>query len=669
MTKEGCQNSKKFSFIQETARRLKNADFNYFNRISLERKKLEDSLDETLTAAVLTRDISSNKLNEARNKILQLKENNITLASIYNEAQVVSAEEINIPLSTLQIISLRLINLIENMPTLQYLHKCVINANPNSKLFHLAAMDIPPLQEALSLLPSQMQPVGIEIESINGNDINITLYINLSNHIYKLITVLSDQKRKQLEQFRQSKKILIAVEGDIAGHAVRALQTAIGLRTLGYKPDVIGGGYFMSSFSQEGFHPLTYIDSTQNEERAKIIARARGDKGGLFFWNFSTVRQRVRELKKILYDYVQQGIDIFISDMNPLADIAMQIIKEERDINFPCLTETHDISLSGSRVLESVKVGGIPLGSIISKLELSHLARLCLTDTIKARLNNFIFDQIANLLMGLPLAATDHLRRSKRKTTKKRYKFTDYLHGLDGTLLFSLNTTQSTPDHFPIGLQAERTNSFSSIQKDIPIPTDTTFILNSQGSTYNTEVWSLLVSILQESNCFSISSTGKKEDPLTEIHNFLGSLTGYVLGYIDGYHFSQKANILVHHGGYGTISQWIMGVVKRINDEKQKLLEMMTNSDLDLEAIKTFLASCVGTSRSIAVCNTFEQENNARALNEIGGNSICYVTLADKILKSDNPKETLKKIIANSSSAAISVVKHPFYDDRCLRVV
>ena len=41
MTKEGCQNSKKFSFIQETARRLKNADFNYFNRISLERKKLE----------------------------------------------------------------------------------------------------------------------------------------------------------------------------------------------------------------------------------------------------------------------------------------------------------------------------------------------------------------------------------------------------------------------------------------------------------------------------------------------------------------------------------------------------------------------------------------------------------------------------------------------------
>ena len=177
---------------------------------------------------------------------------------------------------------------------------------------------------------------------------------------------------------------------------------------------------------------------------------------------------------------------------------------------------------------------------------------------------------------------------------------------------------------------------------------DTKFVLNSQGSTYNKQVWLLLLSLLQEKKLFSINSTGRKEDCVEEIHNNSGSPCGYVLGYVDGYHFSQKANILIHHGGFGTMSQWIMGVINRMSEEKRELERRLSNSDL--ENVQEFLSSCIGIARSIAICNMFEQENNARALNEVAGNKVCTVTIADHILRTRDPSATLSALIESAIS-------------------
>ncbi len=187
---------------------------------------------------------------------------------------------------------------------------------------------------------------------------------------------------------------------------------------------------------------------------------------------------------------------------------------------------------------------------------------------------------------------------------------------------------------------------------ELSIPIDAKFVLNAQGSTYNKQIWLLLISILKTKKCFSVSSTGRKEDPVKKIFDSSGNPCGYTLGYVDGYYFSQSANVIIHHGGFGTISQWIMGVVNRMNAEKDELERRITDSTS--QDVKEFLSSCIGSAKSIAICNTFEQENNARTLNESAGGRVCTVAIADQILQSKNPHAVLSALVEEALSEDVT---------------
>lgn len=119
------------------------------------------------------------------------------------------------------------------------------------------------------------------------------------------------------------------------------------------------------------------------------------------------------------------------------------------------------------------------------------------------------FDRVANVFMGSPLFVNEQLYfiQKRKQFGPKKTRFTDYLQGSDGTLLFTLDTTTCKTGYYPVGLQAEKSNLGTVEQKEIPIPIDTKFVLNSQGSTYNKQVWLLLLSLLQEKKLFSINST------------------------------------------------------------------------------------------------------------------------------------------------------------------
>ena len=443
-----------------------------FIHIAYEHEQLLNSLDNLLLEAVIRREISSEHITNIKRIRLELEKSKEALIAFYDQAIPIAIESLEISQKLAQYTVLRLSSVINSPSQTHYFKKGLFREKSETKLFHFY-QTTPLLREVFSLFPSNMQPVGIEINEVTHQITVVTLYFHRGGVLQKLSISMKSDDKERLEQERKDKKILIAVEGDIAGHAIRALETARGLRSIGYEPDIIGHGYYMSSFTQDGFTLLPCNDAYTNGEREKIIARARGEKGaGIFFWSFAAVRERVEHLTGILKQYVGEGVNLFISDMNPLADIAVRRLKSEKGLNFPCLTQTHDIGLSGSRILQSIKISGIPVGKILSHLESNRVARLLLSSHARERINGLIFDRVANVFMGSPLFVNEQLYfiQKRKQFRPKKTRFTDYLQGSDGTLLFTLDTTTCKTGYYPVGLQAEKSNPGSVEQKEIPIP-------------------------------------------------------------------------------------------------------------------------------------------------------------------------------------------------------
>ncbi len=386
-----------------------------FSRIASERERLYDSLDCLLLTAVIRKEINIEEFAAVKRIKLRIQENKDVLNLLYDQAILIEAESLGISERLFKFAVTRIMSVIVSLANTHYLKGGLIRETTSTRLFHFSKA-IPLMKEAFSLFPSDIQPVGIQVDEANPKIVDATFFFHRDNVLQKFSVSLSNKESEIIEQERREKKVLIAVEGDIAGHAIRALQTARGLRSVGYEPDVIGNGYYMSSFAQEGFHLLPYIGTDNDIERERIVASAKGEKGaGLFFWSFATVRNRVEQLMDILRPYLSGGIDLFISDMNLLADSAVQRVKSEEQLDFPCLTQTHDVGLSGHRVLNSVRINGIPIGSTVFRLESNALVRMLLTDQTRTRINCFLFDQVANVFMGLPLSVNDQLYTIKRR--------------------------------------------------------------------------------------------------------------------------------------------------------------------------------------------------------------------------------------------------------------
>lgn len=636
--------------------------------------RLQSGINDQLTISIIDGTISPVLLPRLRQDIQSLQNNKDEIRQWFSnentEDTVDSVDTHQDDMLTLTASRLTFItSLVETQKQLQMYQ---IETTSEKDTYYIPPESGTMLQEAISLAPEKETLVGFTVNHNEQQD--ITLFFFQEGHIKRKIISLHE-RQNTINENRKSKKIIIAVEGDIAGHAIRALETAKGLRQLGYSPDIIGSGYYMQHFEQEGFVPIQPFAVKEDSERERVIQKARGEgKGGVFFWDYNMVNDRAKKYKEVIGTYMTTGIDLFLSDMNPIASIAAEHIQDEQSITFSSVTQTHDISLSAERTLRSLWLKNIPIGEIIHRMNTSPFINKLDPKNRRRIVTHILLNEVADTIMGLPLSTYDYLHRDRNhgsSTRKPRRKFTDYMYGRDGTLIFGLENDMAS-DHHVIGLQAD-TATAPEEQKnwDVIMDKKDYFVLNAQGSTYNKQAWEIVsdaVTSLPE--CFSIHATGRREDQPIPIYQQPAvpdeEPIGYTVGYVAGYHFSKKADLIFHHGGHGTISQWLLATADRIIDTRDQLTTMVSsNTD---EEITQFVEGSKGTSRSFAICNTFEQENNALILNEMGGENVCTVLIANRVVKLPDPLEYMRVLTAKMLRKPLDEKERQFWIDTVKKV-
>jgi hypothetical protein len=519
------------------------------------------------------------------------------------------------------------------------------------------------LNEALALLPFAGNVVGFGV-SLDNPETTVSLFVKGPDGLKQIKTIIGEKEQTALAKERLRKKILVAVEGDIAGHAIRALETARGLRRLGYEPAIVGSGYYAKTFLDEHFNCLPPFGVEPTHERERIITQARGEGKGIFFWGFNDVWQRVTGCKESLRSFVSSGVDLFLCDMNPIADIAVSQLQKETGKFFPKLTETHNILLSPTRSLRTLKISGIPVGEMLYRINRSPIMQFLDPKGLRFAATHFLFNEVADLVMGLPLAFCDHLHGGR----EPRVKFTDYMYGRNGTLQFCFSPRNSNRQVYPIGLQADKGKADGSDRQfwEKEIPQDKPLVLNSQGSTYHKKIWlAVEAALIKTASCFSIHTTGVRENVSVALFakdsNSAGELSGYRVGYAPGYRLARVADVVINHGGFGTVSQWLLATSERVRRERDQLGYLVRTGQQS--NIPGFLNNCRGISRSLALCNTFEQENNVLALNEVGGDRVCTVCTADNVLRTRDPEEQIRKTVGQLLTAPVDNTERSFWLD------
>ncbi len=614
---------------------------------------LKQAYDSRLTLAIINRRLDEQSISLLKKASDTISNGSNVIIKSFERAEPVTEEKNDALIQTAQ----RLIYLHSTDGTDALKKNCLVDSE-ETVIFAVPSKQSAILHEALALMPSTENVVGFKITKTDAS-IEVSLFLKKDERGVSSVSITLDEKTQKIAaEHKKGKKILIAIEGDIAGHSIRALETARGLRALGYEPDIFGSGYYAWQYKEEGFNCLPPFNTSETLERERIIAKARGEGEGVFFWNFKEVKSRVESAKSALRPYIQSGVDLLISDMNPIVDIAISQLQSETGVYFPRMTETHDIRLSPYRTLRTIKVRGIPVGEIAYRVNCLPVIAALDKNGRRHKITHFMLNNVADTFMGLPLFMYDR----KRSGSKLRIKFTDYIYGEDGTMLFSLKQECPEPNIYPVGLQADKGAHNGSGHPEFP--KGKAAILNAQGSTHNRAAWNITASALLEiPDSFSIHATGIKEDKTEAINGNAktgtAGLKGYKVGYADNYYLAQAADVVINHGGFGTISQWLLAATKKIRGERRELDNLVsTNTPTQ---VGRYLRSCHGISRSLSVCNTFEQENNARSINEAGGENVCTVITADDLLKQPDPKSLIQQLIKRLLYAPIDNSERAFW--------
>lgn len=628
---------------------------------------LQQILDNQLALTVIDRQIQPGSLTIMQGSLSEILANKDELARRFEASDVLDYFNQLVNTDLFIFTAKRLMHVLSLADTPHIFDTYSLKHSEKSSLFFLPPIAQGIIEEAVCCLPIREKLAGFRINQKDHSQIIDYFFLEDDGNLSKLSVEIGQEEETKIANMRQSKRILIAVEGDMSGHAIRALETARGLRRLGYEPAIVGNGDYMCFFENEGFMRLLPFSSKPSGEREKIITHLRGEGKSIFPWSYRTIKDRGIKTESELAEYVKAGLDLFLYDTNFITAIAVKHLEQKYGKQFPSLTQVHDINFSPSRPLRAFKISNLPIGEILYTVKHSTILQsLDPNEYLYAKVYSF-FNKIGNTIIGLPLLAYDYFYREKPVHLRNlRLKFTDYAYGRDGTLLFSLISKSKKTDCYPVGIQAERGQGagLEQDQWELDIAREKLFILNAQGSTYHKEAWNNIVRALSETpDCFSVHATGKKEDIPTPIYKMdtekgVVELAGYKVGYVAGYRLAGIADIVINHGGFGTISQWLLATADGVQERSRTLCNMVLHSDV-LE-IMEFLKSCRKISRSISVCNTFEQENNALIINELGGNNVCTVITADNLMKK-NPKEKIKELISRALSTPVNNKERSFW--------
>jgi hypothetical protein len=512
-------------------------------------------------------------------------------------------------------------------------HKLTIEDTGETFVFSNKKIGV--LTEILSLVAGDQKLIAVKIRQLESTQ-QVSCYFSSTQGIISQASISLEKEEVDLrKKSRNFKKIVIAVQGDAAGHAIRALHTAKNLRDFGYTPVLIGTGQFMSVFKSEGIEHIVPYQAEDGEETKQILGAMREGKMQDYpDTKFDSLHKRIQYYVPCLTQLYSDGVAAFISDFNPVADAARRKVEAKLSIHVPSFVQTHDTHLVAHRPLRSLKFHGLPIGQFYSDVyHAKPQSPWDLRKTIVKNLFSFIYD-IVDYRLGIPLfLGTGAVQSTKRDLLR----LTNNMKGDEGTFSFSLFPGElPVNNEIHVGLHAEL-NELDTVEEwEKLIPSDVPLVLIAQGSTYNLQAWEkILKSMKKKQAYFPILVTGKKETKMQPIYDEDSSdqkLHGMVIGYAPVHRLSTRADILVSQGGWGTLSQWIKGTCDRFQSQAAQLLRLIEEGASDNQ-IQDYLKSVKRPPRGIAICNTYAQENIARLLEEKGGENVCRVLLADELAK------------------------------------
>lgn len=607
---------------------------------------IQRSLDKELTRTVIKRSVDSGIRVTLLADLSILDEYKYELAQRFEDPNLPGYEVEPVNKDQLRLTYDRLMRIMSLPDGPNLMKPFNLGEDPGSATFYFPQPISGVIGEALATLPFREKVVGLRIEDKQEGQWVVFLIQEDAYRLSEIKFGITVEEKKNLALLRQAKKILIAVEGDIAGHAVRALMTARGLRDIGYEPRIIGTGAFMKHFEDAGFDCSSPFDTRMNEERNRLIAYLKGEGSGLFPWGFSTVGSKIKAVQNICAEDIQSGLDLLLSDMNPIAAIALEQLSRKFDRPFAFLTQTHDMRFSPERSLRALKFKGISFGFWSERVKDSQFfTKLDPQHSIYGIGFRFL-EGVIDVIAGLPLVLQD-----RKYILNGKFRFTDYLYGKDGTLFFSFEQVPDKTDgYYLVGMQADR----GEVTDNIYEISGTPFILHAQGSTYHQKAWEVVRGAVTEiSNSYSIHATGRREERSAPIYRDSGkNPAGMTVGYVNGFSLSSRVDVYINHGGFGSISQWLLSNAERLITEREVLRSILHSSDTS--EIRRYLQALKGLSRSISICNTFEQENNARILNQKAGDNVCTVLIADELVEDPNAKRTLRNLIESKIKVPIN---------------
>lgn len=513
------------------------------------------------------------------------------------------------------------------------------------------------LREAIAVMDNPDDIVGFEVTPQQTEDMS---------HLVTLVQktpdgTLTTRDIITTKEDRSDSLIVFAAEGDIAGHAKRANEVAKAAVKLGYGDNVywVASGKYaeVEDDYQDSIHHVNLHDELPGHANEAIINALEGH-GNMHIWDSQKVQKRLTEYRAAFQDVVANAGEknvVLVSDFAPVADIAWRELQQQLGREHDkVMSETHDVSMPPQRTIRTFKLFGAPLGEMAHKLTQTRLAKTIDPHRHGYRATNAVVNKAVDTYLGDPLYK---VRQELGIDPDRGRSFRAEMHGHDGSITFGLDQNEG----WNVGLLAEGKNQVHApvlINNILASSHDKPIIYHNQGSTYDRSAFYSTASILAGMpDVFSINATGSK----TDIEQFAekGLTIGQdnerfmTLGYAPGYDIVRdtKPALVINQGGWGTISQSIQATTDRWSSTSASILSEARSKQPDMDKINSLIRENAGTLRMISIPRTWEQENNARVMQEHGAS--CEVFLPSD-LKSAKGRQEYKAAIRDALETPVS---------------
>lgn len=630
--------------------------FNFRESIKLIEGKQRDIQQEVIGHILTGDNIDADDITALRIKNEEVRETKAKLLAEFNKAEI--GESTDSPHVEL-VLAKRLGVLVRNEESRRAI--AAQRLSESSQTYCIGDTQSPLLSEAVSVMDgSNIMGFTLQQEQESSDSFAVELITQEGDRTLKKKIVkvsLSD---------RQEAAVIFAPEGDIAGHAKRAGEVAKAMVKLGYGGDIhwVASGKYaeVDSDVRNNIHHIQLHTESPGEANDAIISALEG-KGNMQIWDSNKVAARNAEYKtafgKVISEIGNKPA-VLVSDFAPIADITWKELQQqharEGDI---VLSETHDTTMPATRMLRTFRLFGSPVGEIAYRLNTSELARKLDPQGMMYQVVNRNLNAAVDSYLGKPLHA---LRQTTKVESNRSPSFRGEMKASDGSLSFGIERTGG----WNVGLLAEgaKGNEASELTDRIrELSAGKRLVYHNEGSTYDQAAFFHTAAILASlSDVYTVNAIGTKQDIpfLAEKGIKIGAENDryMVMGYAPGYDIVRHTNtkLAINQAGWGTFSQAMHAEVDHMRVAIDEIMEAVDTEDN--EAVNQRIHENEGSLRWISIPKTWEQENNARLLQERG--AFCEVVLPSD-LQTVQRRQEFRVIIQRALNEPISEKERDFW--------